>query len=306
MSGGAGTNYVIISPVKDEENYIEKTIHAVLNQTIRPSRWIIVDDGSQDKTPSIVARYRQKFPWIVTLRLVRDANRQPGWGVIQAFAAGYESLRELDFDFIVKLDCDLDLPPNYFEQLIAKFHEDKRLGVASGVYLENRGGKWFPVKMPDYHAAGASKVVRVKCFADIGGFVPSRGWDTIDEIRAQMRGWKTRHFEDLQFRHLKNEGLGIGLLRTHWMLGEIYYLTGGGNLFLLLKVLHRMIFGKPAFLGGLLMLLGFLKPVVLRKQMLVSPPEARFYQQLLNRRIVSRLAAMFDWANAKGKAWRYT
>ncbi len=126
-----GTNYTIISPVKDEEKYIETTIRSVLRQTVRPSRRVIVDDRSRDKTPFIADRYRQMLPWITTLRLVRDADRQPGSAVMQAFAKGYESVRDLIFDFKVKLDCDLDLPPNYFEQLIAKFHEDERLEAIS-------------------------------------------------------------------------------------------------------------------------------------------------------------------------------
>ena len=144
---------------------------------------------------------------------------------------GYDLVRNEAYDFIVKFDCDLDFAPDYFERLLRRFQEDPKLGIASVVYLENRNGKWKQVKMPPYHAAGQTKVVRAKCFADIGGFVVSRGWDTVDEIRAHAMGWNTRHFEDLFFYHLKAEGSGIGFLRTNEMHGEIFYLTGGGQLF---------------------------------------------------------------------------
>src|SRR5437879_3492238 len=116
-----GINYIVVSPVKDEEKYIETTITAVLRQTIRPSRWIIVDDGSQDKTPMIADHYSERFPWITVLKLNGRGGRNLGIAEIRAFAAGYRLVREAAFDFVLKLDCDLDFPRNYFEQLIARF-----------------------------------------------------------------------------------------------------------------------------------------------------------------------------------------
>jgi glycosyltransferase involved in cell wall biosynthesis len=197
MSGSS--TYILVSPVKDEEKYIERTIHAILKQTVRPHKWIIVDDGSLDRTHAIVEEYARKYDWIMLASVVRDAARQPGSGIIRAFNVGYALVKDMAFDFIVKFDCDIEFPPDYFEQLIARFKQDDKLGIASGIYLEKKGDKWVPVTMPAYHAAGQTKMVRAKCFADIGGFVVSRGWDTVDEIRAQAMGWKTRHFEELFF-----------------------------------------------------------------------------------------------------------
>ena len=279
------SKYVIISTAKDEENYIEDTIESVVNQTIRPATWVIVDDGSQDRTPEVVSKYCEEYNWIKLVRIERGPQRQPGSAVINAFNQGCKLIKDEDFEFIVKLDCDLRFDPYYFEQLFLKFHQDERLGIASGIYLENRGKAWIPVKMPDYHVAGACKAVREKCFKEIGGFISSRGWDTVDEIKAQMMGWRTSHFTDLQMYHLKNEGSGTGQLRTNAMLGEIFYLTGGSKLFFVLKVLHRLIVGKPFIGGGLLMAFGYLKPMIQRKKLLVSHEEAIFYRNLLNKRI---------------------
>jgi len=293
-------NYIVITPVKDEGLHIERTLHSMVQQTILPSRWIIVDDGSRDQTRAIIERFSEKFHWITLLCLPVRNERQPGSAVIHAFAKGFELIGDTKYDYVVKMDADLDLPSDYFEQLLVRFREDKSLGIASGEYLEEKQGQWIPCKMPSYHASGASKMVRAQCFADIGGFVPYRGWDTIDEIRAEMKGWKTRHFSELQFYHLKPEGSGIGFVRTSMMHGEIYYLTGGGGFFLFLKFLHRLLFGKPFIIGGLMLVAGFLKAKLSQKPRLATDAEARSYRALLNRRLIQNLAGLGAWVRGKG------
>jgi biofilm PGA synthesis N-glycosyltransferase PgaC len=290
MASTSAYNYVIISPVKDEERCLERTIDSVLRQTVLPVRWVIVDDGSFDQTPQILQRYAEEHDWITVVRIDRSKERQLGITEIRAFAAGYKLIEDTRFDFIVKLDCDLELPSDYFERLLLRFDEEKKLGIASGAYLESKGNTWAVVTMPEYHAAGASKVIRAECFHQIGGFIPDRGWDTIDEIRANMFGWKTCHFPDITFRHLRTEGSLAGPFETNRMHGQIYYLTGGGALILLLKVVHRSCFGKPFILGGLMMLLGFLQPVLARNPRAVTDEEARVYRRILRRRFSERLS----------------
>lgn len=268
-------------------------MRSVAAQTLRPYRWIIVDDGSRDSTPEILRRYAGTYDWIQVVRVEGRAARQPGSGVIAAFAVGYQRVAADDFDFVVKLDCDLDLPPQYFERLCEQFRRNDSLGIASGIYLERWNGSWVPVAMPAYHAAGAAKMMRKKCYTDIGGFVPARGWDTVDEIRAANKGWQTRHFEELPFHHLKNEGSGIGSVRTNIMHGEIYYLTAGGALFFLLKLLHRFYHGRPYFIGGCAMLWGYLRCWITRRPKLVGDSEARLYRQMLNRRIWDSVSGKF-------------
>jgi len=287
-------NYVIISPVRDEESYVEKTVRSVVGQSLRPRKWIVVDDGSRDATPQVLARYADQCPWITVVRLPRDGERKPGSAVIAAFMAGYELIKNDDFDFVVKLDCDLDIPEKYFETLIGRFQADPKLGIASGIYLEEQRQTWRPVKMPKYHAAGCSKMVRGECFRQIGGFIPNRGWDTVDEIRARAMNWKTCHFEDIAIRHLKPEGTGIGARRTNLMLGHIYYLTGGGTLFFLIKCLHRLVFGKPIVLGGIAMFVGFMQARMKGERRLVSDREAFLYRRLLNERILAPWAGVLD------------
>ena len=296
--------YILISPVKDEEKYVEATLRAVIGQSVQPSQWIIVDDASQDRTPEILQEYELQVPWIRVIRLERGSERQPGPRVISAFNAGFALVSDLEFDFIVKFDCDLCVPSDYFERLMERFRADTKLGIASGIYMEQTKEIWHPVSMPLYHAAGAAKMVRTQCFREIGGFVCSRGWDTVDEIKAQFNGWRTIHFEDLKFYHLKNEGSGIGAIRTNQMHGEIYYLTGGAKFFFLLKVLHRCVLGKPPFFAGASMLRGYVGAWFSRKPLLVSHEEAVFYRHLLNQRILRGLSNLLRWNGAKRKAWR--
>lgn len=277
--------YILISPVKDEENYIFNTIKSVLSQSILPKMWIIVDDGSSDRTKDIIREYCNENIWVKLISLNRDRKRIPGPAVINAFNVGYREIEHQTFEYIVKLDGDLKFDYDYFEKILCKFEENEMLGIASGVYHEKEGEEWARIKMPSYHAAGACKVMRKKCFEDIGGFELNRGWDTLDEIRAMVRGWQTRHFSDIHFYHLKKEGSGIGTLRTNFMHGEIYYLTGGSKLFFVFKIIHRCLYGDPLLVAGLYMLSGYMKSLLTGKKRLVNKEEMKFYRKILNRRI---------------------
>lgn len=293
MCEAHSNKYILISPVKDEEKYVETTLRSVVAQTLKPYRWIILDDGSRDATPEILRRYAEKYEWIQVVRIERDAARLPGSAEIRAFAQGYEMVKDEDFDFVVKLDTDLELPPNYFEYLCRKFEEDKSLGLASGHYLEYLKGRWAAIPMPEYHVAGASKMYRKKCYTDIGGLIFARPWDTVDEIRAMERGWATRHFDELEFYHLKLLGSGVGQTQTNIMHGEIYYLTGGGIGFFLLKLLYRVHRSKPFLLGSLAILWGYLKSWMEGKPRLVSDSEAKRYRQLLNKSTRDAISSLF-------------
>jgi poly-beta-1,6-N-acetyl-D-glucosamine synthase len=279
--------YLVISPAKDEARYIEHTLIAMTQQTVKPTAWFIVDDGSVDSTPEIVSRYRDRHDFIRLIRRENSGTRKPGSAVINAFNYGFRLSNGIKYDLIVKLDCDLSFEPDYFERIIEKFAGDKRLGIASGIYYEKlNSGKWHKVNLPKYHAAGACKVIRKTCFQEIGGFVPEVGWDTVDEIRAISCGWKTTHFDEFQIKHHKKEGAGIGKTRTSEMHGEVYYLTGGGCLFLLFKILNRVFDRRYNTLSGIFGLpMGFIKAAVKRKKRLVTREEAKCYQNLLNRRL---------------------
>jgi poly-beta-1,6-N-acetyl-D-glucosamine synthase len=281
--------YLVISPVKDEARHVERTLQSMAAQTLKPARWIIVDDGSTDGTGAILQKYQPQMDFMQIVVNPGQRKRQPGSAVIQAFQVGLKAAAGLDYDFIVKLDCDLSFEPCYFERLLEEFGRDPKLGIASGVYLETKDGqKWAEIPMPSYHAAGASKVVRRACFEEIDGFVAARGWDTVDEIRARARGWRTTHFSELKMQHWKPEGTGIGRLRTSMMHGEIYYATGGSILFFAAKVLHRA-FHRPFLTGAVALFWGYARAALNRGTRLVTDSEARTYRAMLLSRITGRL-----------------
>lgn len=284
------SNYIVITPAKDERQHIERTIASMLNQSVRPRQWIIVDDGSQDGTSEIIERAAKSCDWITAVMIRRDAERLPGSAEIRAFYVGYEHIQSPDeWDFVVKLDADLELPNDYFKRMLAEFSRNPQLGIASGVYLEEQQGNWSAIKMPAYHAAGASKIVRRPCFLDIGGFPRSPGWDTADEIKAQARGWQTAHFPEIEFKHLRPEGSAIGLLRTARTHGEMYYACGGGTIFLIAKALRKAIAGKPPLAAAVALVYGYLRAAWQRQPRLVDAREANAYRKLLNRQLTGQL-----------------
>jgi glycosyltransferase involved in cell wall biosynthesis len=283
---------VVISPVRDEERYIEATISSMMSQTIKPEKWIIVNDGSTDRTGHIIEEYGRRHDWIRIIHKEDKGFRNPGGGVIEAFNHGYRQVKSLDHQYVAKLDCDISFHSDYFERLIQEFAKNKKLGIASGIYLEHLNGKWRPISMPSYHAAGASKILRKECFDQIGGFIAMRGWDTVDEIKAQFAGWETCHFKNLKFLHHKIEGTGIGPLKTSNMHGDIYYLTGGSLTFFILKCIHRMLTGRPPVLAGVSMLIGYLSSLASRKPKLLTVQEEKYYKKVLNSRIRESLSIL--------------
>lgn len=284
--------YVIISPVKDEERYVEFTLRSVISQSLKPSLWLIVDDGSTDRTPEIIRHFQSSNPFIRLISNPKAGQRKLAFAEVRAFNLGFESLGNLEYDFIVKLDCDLSFDPDYFEKLLARFIQNQKLGIASGVYFEqDKYGCWTEIEMPTYHAAGASKVIRKTCFQQIGGFTPAPGWDTVDEIRALGREWTTLHFTDLKMKHLKGEGSSIGAVKTSLMQGEAYYRSGGSKFFFILKILHRAK-SRPYLVRSLAMLWGYLRAMQSRAPLLVTESEAHLYKKMLMNRIKMRAMSL--------------
>ena len=182
--------YCLISPARDEERYARRTLDSVVAQTIRPALWVIVDDGSKDATPAILAEYAAQHDWIRVVRREDRGHRKLGGGVIDAFYAGYETITPTDFDYVCKLDLDLDLPPIYFEELMRRMVADPRIGTCSGKPYMELHGQLVSEGCGDDHSVGMVKFYRTACFEQIGGFVRELMWDGIDGHRCRMLGWR--------------------------------------------------------------------------------------------------------------------
>jgi biofilm PGA synthesis N-glycosyltransferase PgaC len=259
---GEQTRYVLISPVRNEEKYIQKSIDSVVNQTVRPVEYLIVDDGSTDRTAEIVKKEAQRHPWIHYIRRRDRGERRVGPGVIEAFYDGFKALRTNDYEYIGKIDGDLSFGPRYFQKLFGKFEEDPYLGAASGkLYLVLEDGSLTAERIADEMALGGMQFYRRKCFEAIGGFVPQVMWDGIALHRCRMEGWRTRSFQDSQLiikdhRLMGSSHKSIYHGRLRWGWGQ--YFMGTHPLYILAIGVYRL-FERPFIIGGLLIVLGYLK-----------------------------------------------
>ncbi|MEO6435284.1 MAG: glycosyltransferase family 2 protein [Tepidisphaeraceae bacterium] len=279
--------YCLITPCRDEAAYARVTIECVINQTVPPALWVIVDDGSTDDTPKILEEYAAKVPWIRIVRRADRGERKLGKGVIDAFYAGYETINSGDFDYLCKLDLDLNLPRDYFERIMTRMEEDARIGTCSGKpYFRKRGpvreAAVFPItkakgfvseKCGDENSVGMIKFYRTQCFGQIGGFVRMLMWDGIDCHRCRMTGWVALSWDDpeLRFEHLRP----MGTSHKNWWTGRVrhgigQYYMGTGPVYMLASALYRMT-RPPIVVGGVAMLWGYLKSWATRQPRYEDP-----------------------------------
>jgi poly-beta-1,6-N-acetyl-D-glucosamine synthase len=265
----SGHRYCLITPCRDEEQFARRTLESVTSQSIAPALWIIVDDGSKDRTPAILAEYAAKFPWIRIMRREDRGFRKLGGGVIDAFYHGYATIEPGDFDFVCKLDLDLDLPPKYFETLMRKMDAEPRIGTASGkpYFLDEKTGRKIMETCGDENSVGMVKFYRTACFEQIGGFVRELMWDGIDCHRCRMLGWIAVSWDDpdLNFVHLRP----MGTSDKSWWTGRVrhgvgQYFMGTGVCYMLASAINRLAH-PPVLLGSLAILWGYFKSMIQQK-----------------------------------------
>jgi biofilm PGA synthesis N-glycosyltransferase PgaC len=252
--------YCVITPVRDEEQYILGTIDAVLNQSVRPVEWIIVDDGSTDATGAIIDRYAQKYSWIRALHRENRGYRSTGGGV-EAFLDAYSLLQSRDWGYLVNLDGDLIFAPDYFERCFEYFHKTPNLGIGGGTIYAKVRHHLHMEKAPAFHVRGATKIYRRECWEKLGGLFCGLGWDTVDEVKANQLGWTTRTFPDLRLVHQRASGAVWGGWGHAVNDGEADYIVGYHPLFFWLKC-ARHIFKAPYLFRSLGIAYGFLRGLV--------------------------------------------
>ena len=252
--------YVLISPCRNEADYMRRTLDSVVAQSLQPTLWVIVDDGSTDETPQILADYAAKHDWIRIVQKPDRGHRAVGPGVVEAFYVGYQSIDPADFTYSCKLDLDLELPPRYFETLIERMEADPRIGTCSGKPYIRQNGTLVSERRGDEMSVGMTKFYRRTCFEDIGGYVHEGMWDAIDCHKARQRGWKAVSWDhpDLNFEHLRPMGSSQTSIwtgkRRH---GFGQYFMGSDLFFYAATCVFRMA-EKPYVLGGLAMMQGYL------------------------------------------------
>jgi len=251
--------YVLIMPARDEENRIQQTLDCIANQSIFPVEFIVVNDGSSDRTGEIADTYAKKFPWINVVHLSNRGERKVGGGVINAFYAGYKALKTSDYNYICKIDADVTFLPNYFEDIMKKMEEDSELGGASGKGFNPANNKLYQERIIDEMVAGQVNFWRRECWEMIGGFVQEVMWDGIVFHRAQMFGWKTKSFSDenLQIIHHRLMGSSHKSIfhgRLRW--GQGQWFMGTHPLYIIASGIFRMR-ERPYIIGGFLIIAGY-------------------------------------------------
>lgn len=260
MTVTAGRRYVLITPCRDEAAYARRTLESVVGQSVRPALWVIVDDGSRDETPAILAEYAARYDFIRVIRREDRGRRSVGPGVIEAFYAGYDTIDPAEFDYLCKLDLDLDLPARYFEILMTRMEQEPRIGTCSGKpYARTSDGELVSERCGDEMSVGPTKFYRMACFVELGGFVREVMWDGIDCHRCRMLGWIACSWDEpeLRFEHLRSMGSSEkGLVTGRMRSGRGQYFMGTTPLYMLATALYR-IPQPPRGIGGLAMIWGY-------------------------------------------------
>jgi glycosyltransferase involved in cell wall biosynthesis len=255
--------YLLVSPCRDEARYITHTLDSVAAQSVPPALWVVVDDGSTDETPAILEEYARRLPYLRVVRRADRGRRQVGPGVIEAFYAGLETVHLENFDYLCKLDMDLELPADYFARLIERMESNPRVGTTSGKpwFVHPQSGALVPEVCGDEMSVGMTKFYRVACFTEIGGFVRQVMWDGIDCHRARMLGWiaESVDVQPLRFVHLRPQGAshkGIWTGRLRKGFGQ--YFMGTSPLYHLAVAVYHLP-AYPMVIGSAGMLWGYLR-----------------------------------------------
>jgi len=267
--------YVIVMPVRNEAAHLRRTLDSLASQSLAPAECIVVDDGSSDETAAIVEEYAAKLGWLRLIRRGDRGFRKAGGGVMETFYEGFRQIRVADWEYVVKLDGDLEFNGDYFARCLEHFVNNPKLGIGGGQLYTVVNGHKDPEHTPRFHVRGATKIYRRACWEAIGGLKVTIGWDAIDEATANMLGWQTRSFPELEVCHLRPTGTADGLWRSNIRYGEVAYLCGYHPLYMLARCFFRL--GSwPYGLCSLGLVWGYTKGF-LKRQPPREAPEVRHY-----------------------------
>ena len=284
-------NFIIITPSYEEQNYIDFPLQSVISQTAKPVKWIIVDDGSKDKTAEIIQSYTKEHDFIEYYYRQKTAGQAYFSSNVYALMEGWSRVKDLDFEYLAILDSDITLPEDYYERIIAEFEKDPKLGVASGIYENLIDGKLHPVINDRRSTPKAIQVFRKEVFEQIGGYLPLQygGEDTAACVMARMHGWKVWSFPDIKVIHHRPTGTGntSSLLKSKYNLGLNEYFIGSHWLFVLIKCFKRAFREKPFIIGGISRFFGFIAGRFKVEKRIVSNDFIKFFRKEQLSRIFS-------------------
>ena len=279
---------LVVSPVHNEAKYLELVARALARQSHPPEAWVVVDDGSQDATPLVLERLSADLPFLTVVRrrdTCKGHDRLAEAAAPRAFNEGLAST-ELDrFDYVAKLDGDVELPPDYFEMVISRMRADPLLGIACGDLVEPDGEHWKRLTIPSHHVHGALKLYSRDCFRRIGGVQECLGWDTIDETYARMHGYRTRSFSDVVALHHRPSGMAQGRLMGQARHGACAWIAHYGLGWVLLRSLKVGAQRHPRVISAFAFVYGYLRAAAARTPRVDDPEFRRYVRRELRGRI---------------------
>jgi glycosyltransferase involved in cell wall biosynthesis len=279
---------LIISPMRNEAAHVERVARSVAAQTLPPAEWVVVDDGSTDDTAAVLRDLETEIPFLRVYSREPDSapvvDRLAVAAAPRAFNAGLAAATVDDWTHVMKLDGDIELPPDYLQQLVDRLADDPTLGMAGGNLVEPRGDRMAMIPIPDHHVHGAVKFYTRACFVAIGGVQTRLGWDTIDETYARMRGFRTRSFKDIVAIHHRPHGSADGTLRGRARHGECAYIAHFGTVWVALRSL-KIARSRPIGLSGVAFFYGYVRSAVRRVERVPDPEFRSFARWELRRRM---------------------
>ncbi|NQS99572.1 MAG: glycosyltransferase family 2 protein [Candidatus Omnitrophica bacterium] len=290
-------SYVLITPARNEEAYIEKPLQSIVVQTILPKEWVIVSDNSSDRTDDIARSYCRNYDFVRLVRIEGQSQRNFN-AKVNAFNVGYQEVKHIDYSFIGILDADVSLYPDYYQRVLKKFRNDKTLGLAGGVRYDLYKGKFEKVLCSRNSVGGPFQLFRRECFEEIGGFWPQKigGEDAIAEIMARMHGWKVESFPEIKVYHYRWTGGATGnVMRASFLNGEKGYLLGYSPLFQIARCIYSFR-QKPYNFNSLFSLIGYFVAMLKRYQRTVPEDYLVYFRQEQKTRLRSLLS---EWKARK-------
>ncbi len=286
--------YAVITPAYNEEPFIRHILDSMVSQTHPPEQWIIVDDASTDATAEIAAEYASRHPWIVLIRNPVSEPRAQGPKIVRAFNLGYVNLTVRSFDFVVKLDADISLPPDYFERVSRAFEADPRIGVCGGVIrLATDEKPRFTPEVSDFdHVSGTVKSYRRACFESMGGLQIVHGWDVLDEHLARYHGWKIKTLFDLEIVHHRKPIRDLGPFTRSFNAGRWYHRMSYGALATTALSIQQS-FHSPVLIAWLPTLAGYFHAKLAGIKPYVDPAVGSFIKRHMDERLIAYIKRNF-------------
>jgi len=277
--------HVVVTPVRDEEEYIADCVSSMINQTIKPKLWIIIDDNSQDGSPGILSILEEDNDWIKVIRPDILGTRERGRRIAKLVNRGIEEI-DVEWDFLSKIDADMILTDDYFERLFSEFILNSKLGISSGNCIVMRGSSEVLEKVSEHHTRGGLKTYRAECYFEIGGIMEINGWDGMDNILARLNGWETKNWPDITAIHQRETGSYFGKVKGNYESGKIAYYLCYYMPYLFGRIMMKC-FERPYLIGSMAFLFGFIGETI-RFKPRFTDREAIKFQRRMQRDIILR------------------